>query len=341
MNPKPFSEVVEEQKEYENTIKPFVEEAIGGVELKNEILLNQKKIGIFQKTLNFLSSLKGLLFIATFFILVVVILNTIETIEQLLLSHSILDTVYLIALTILALSLTIISFKSIRQIKLLKDAKEEQDFFIKQKTEPNIELIVATQKLLKHYEVHPNQSVRKQVSTLQKSIKNSHEYSTVYKSLDESVLSSIDILAQEKIRVASLQASISTAISPLALIDVLIVIWRSFLLTKDIAELYGFKPGYITTLSLLKQGSFNIFFAGAVELASEYANEIAGHSLTAKVSTSAGQGVANGILLARLGYGVMKACRPLPLQSKRSSFMKGIYSSIKELVIKPDSNTLR
>jgi putative membrane protein len=339
MNPKPFSEVVEEQRENKDTIKPFVDEAVGGVELNNKILLTQEKIGIFQKVLDFFSSMKGFLIITIFFILVVVILNAIETIEQLYLSHSFVDTIYLVALSVLALSLTIISFKSISQIKLLKDIKKEQDFFKKQKNEPNREIIVATEKLLKHYELHSNHSVRKRVFTLQESIQSSHEYSVIYRSLDELVLNSIDTLAEEKIKAASLQASISTAISPLALLDVIILIWRSFLLTKDIANLYGFKPGWITTLSLLKQGSFNIFFAGAVELASEYANEIAGHSITAKVSTSAGQGVANGILLARLGYGVMKACRPLPLQSKRSSFIKGVYSSIKELLTKKGSNT--
>ncbi len=341
MSPKPFSEVVKNKEQSHDILKPFVDEATGGVELKDEISLSPKNISLFQKSITFLSSLGGLLTIATAFILIAVIVNATQTIQQLLLSNSLLDTIYLIALTLLATSLTIVTFKIISQIKQLKDAKKEQDFFIKQKNYPDKELIVATQRLLKNYELHSNQEIRGRVSSLQESIKSSHEYSNIYKSLDETVMHSIDLLAQEKIKTASLQATISTAISPLALLDVIILIWRSFLLTKEIAKLYGFKPGWISTLSLLKQGSFNIFFAGAVELASEYANDIAGHSLSAKVSTSAGQGVANGILLARLGYGVMKACRPLPLQSKRGSFMKGIYSSIKDLVIKQDSNTLQ
>ncbi len=120
----------------------------------------------------------------------------------------------------------------------------------------------------------------------------------------------------------------------MALLDAGIIIWRSFLLTKDVAKLYGFKPGWLSTIVLLKQGAFNIFFAGAAELASEYANEAAGSSITSKISTSAGQGITNGILLARLGYGVMEACRPLPIRTKRDSFINAIYKSIKSLVIK-------
>jgi len=341
MNTKPFSEVVKQTQSSEEILKPFVDEATGGVEVQQTSTLNIEKIGLFQKTINFFSSLGGLLTVAMLFILVAVVIDAIKTLQELLVSNSVLDTIYLIALSILAMSLLIVTFKIIRQIKGLKDAKNEQDFFKKQKENPDKQLIDAANNLLKNYETHSNEAVSKRAQKLKEEIKSSHEYGTIYKELDESVLASIDILAQKKIKSASIQASISTAISPLALLDVLILIWRSFLLTKEIAQLYGFKPGWVTTLSLLKQGSFNIFFAGAVELASEYANEVAGHSLTAKVSTSAGQGMANGILLARLGYGVIKACRPLPLQSRRSSFIKGVYSSIKELILKNESSTLQ
>ena len=341
MSPKPFSEVVETKTKSAEALKPFIDEAVGGTEFKEDSAIDTQKIGLFQKTINFFSSLQGLLTISTLFILVALIIDAIHTLQELLTSNSVLDTLYLIVLTILLISLLGVTFKIISQIRVLKDAKTEQDFFVKQRENPDKKLILATLNLLKSYELHLDEKVRSSAQSLQESIKSSHEYRTIYQELDEKLLKSIDKLAEAKIKSASIEAALSTAISPLALLDVLILVWRSFLLTKEIAQLYGFKPGWIATLALLKQGSFNIFFAGAVELASEYANEAAGHSLSAKISTSAGQGMANGILLARVGYGVMKACRPLPLQSKRSSFIKGIYSSIKELIFSTNSNTLQ
>jgi putative membrane protein len=52
--------------------------------------------------------------------------------------------------------------------------------------------------------------------------------------------------------------------------------------------------------------------------------------VVSKISLSAGEGISNGILLARIGYGVMAACRPLPMRVKRGSFIRGMVSSIKE-----------
>ncbi len=69
-------------------------------------------------------------------------------------------------------------------------------------------------------------------------------------------------------------------------------------------------------------------FAGVAELATDLTNEMAGSTVLAKVSQSAGQGIANGLLLARLGYGVMEACRPIESDEKRGSFVKSIMGSI-------------
>ena len=113
----------------------------------------------------------------------------------------------------------------------------------------------------------------------------------------------------------------------MALLDGAIIIWRAVLLTKDIAKLYGFKPSWLGTIILLKHGAFNVFFATTTELATEYINDIAHSSLLSKISLSATEGLTNGILLARLGYGVMQACRPLPLKVKRASLIQSFYAS--------------
>ncbi len=332
MSIKPFSEIVSEELEEKEAPRPFVGDASGGVkveEINVEKILNEQQIGFIKRNINFLGSSLGVLSVTCIFMLVAVVVDALQTIEVLLTSNSMIDTLYLIALVFLGLSLSIFSYKNYIQMKSIKNAKKIQKFFSQQKTNPDKTIIPATLNLLKRYKRSKNIALTQKVKLLQTKINESHDYQEIYTSLDRDVINIIDLEVQNRIKVASIQAAISTAISPLAVLDVGIIIWRSVLLTKEIAELYGFKPGWLSTVILLKHGAFNIFFAGAAELATEYTTDLTESSIISKVSISAGQGVANGILLARLGFGVMKACRPLPMRVKRDSFMKGFYSSLK------------
>lgn len=339
MSLKPFSEVVpdKETSSQELSPTPFMEEATGGVtsqELAIQNASNTDKTNIFQKVINFLSSILGVITVVVIFTLVVVIIDAIETVKSLYISSSPIDILYLIALFLLFSTLTLLTYKNYIQIRTLKNAKKTQAFFAQQKIEPSQEIVPQALTLLETYSTSENEKLNLSVELLKERINYSQEYKEIYKDLNKNILTLVDAQAHEKIKTASMQAAISTAISPLALLDAGIIVWRSFLLTKEIAALYGFKPGWLSTLVLLKQGAFNIFFAGAAELASEYANDFAGSSLTTKISTSAGQGVTNAILIARLGFGVIKACRPLELETKRDSFMQGIYSSVKSFLSK-------
>jgi len=334
MSIQPFSEIVNKKTKEKDMVKPFVDSANGGVkveEIKQVKALNKEEINFIKRSINFLGSFFGLLTIFITFVLVVVIVDALKTIELLFVSNSMIDTLYLISLVFLGLTLSIFSYKNYIQIKSIKNAKNTQTFFTQQKSTPDKKIIPATLKLLNRYEASQNSELIEKAKILKTSISNSHDYREIYRDLDEVVINVIDLEVQNRIKIASTQAAISTAISPIAMLDAGIVIWRSILLTKEIALLYGFKPGLLSTVVLLKHGAFNIFFAGAAELASEYATDMAQSSAISKISISAGQGVTNGILLARLGFGVMRACRPLPTTLKRESFMKGFYASFKKL----------
>lgn len=337
MNVKPFSEIVPDTKEKEQEpLKPFVDDARGGREIKEVGIEKQsskkQKENSLRKTIRFLGSFAGVVSAVAGFILVAVVVDALQTIEILVTGGSYLDTFYLIALTVLLASLTIFSYGNYREIKSLKSVQKIQKLFSRQKANPDKEIISATLNLLHSYTVSPNVKLQQKAELLQTRISSSHEYKEIYKELDEDVINEIDIQVQARIKTASIQAAISTAISPIAIVDSGIVLWRSLRLTKEIAQLYGYKPGWLSTLILLKKGAFNVFFAGATELALEYTHDITEASIISKISTSAAQGLSNGILLARLGFGIMQACRPLPVRVKRESFIKGIYRSIKEFI---------
>jgi putative membrane protein len=332
---KPFSKKVDAQKvDAQVKMQPFVDDAKGGKELDAQSVEMAIEVqeSFVKRGIKFLGSLWGFLSVSAFFIFVVVVVDALKTVEELYLSNSILDSIYFFALVFLAFTMFLGAYRYYAQLKNIKSVTKTREFYTKQKDAPTKEILKTTIKLLKNYEHSQNEALRVQAKLLRSDMASSRDYTQIYKDLDERVLSVVDAEVKSRIKTASTQAAISTAISPLALLDSAIIIWRSFLLTKEIASLYGYRTGFISSAILLKQGAFNVFFAGVAELGSEYINTATEAGVVSKVSFSVGQGVANGILLARLGYGVMNACRPLPSKMKRESFLKGIYATIKKVV---------
>jgi putative membrane protein len=114
------------------------------------------------------------------------------------------------------------------------------------------------------------------------------------------------------VRTAARDIGALTALSPLGLLDSFIVLARTLAMLRSIARLYGMRPGYFATISLLRRAFGNVLVAGVSELVSDAAVETLGASLLSMLSARAGQGVVNGLLAAKLGLSAMQVCRPLP-----------------------------
>jgi len=340
MSIKPFSEVVEEDITPKDLITPFVDKPSGGTNVEATYLDNvtiSQQEGFVLKAISFLGSFRGVMMLTLLFFMTVLVLDMVATLQDLLSSGSVLDIIYLVALVLLLSALSIATYKNYKQIMMLKSATRHQQSFCKEKEHPSKKIVPMTLALLSRFSTE-NVAFDAKANVLRERISSSHDYSAIYKELDEEVLDVIDQEVQSRIKVASAQAALSTAISPLALLDALIVIWRGVRLSKEIATLYGFKPGWISTIILLKQGAYTIFFVGAAELATEYVNAATESTVVSKLSLSAGEGMSNGILLARIGYGVMAACRPLPMRVKRGSFITSMVSSIKDTMSQSKGN---
>ena len=335
MSIKPFSEVVTEEKQEEPVTTPFVDEARGGVEVEAAYLeeSSRRQENFVIRAINFLGSFRGVFVMFVLFVMTVLSVDALGTLQELMTSGSVLDMLYLAVLVLLLSALSIMSYKNYREIMMLKSATRHQKAFRAQKEHPDKKIVPLTLGLLDSYEKRGDDGFQKRAAVLRERISSSHDYSEIYRELDEEVLEVIDLKVQNVIKAASAQAALSTAISPLALLDAAIVIWRGVRLTKEVAQLYGFKPGWISTIVLLKKGAFTIFFVGATELAVEYVNAASESTIVSKISLSAGQGISNGVLLARIGYGVMTACRPLPMRVKRGSFISSMAGSIKDAVM--------
>jgi putative membrane protein len=143
-----------------------------------------------------------------------------------------------------------------------------------------------------------------------------------------SVLAPLDKRAYQLVKVGARDIGALTALSPLGLLDGLIVLGRTLAMLRAIARLYGVRPGAAATTALLRRTLRNVVAAGVAELVSDAAVETLGASLLSFVSSRAGQGVVNGVLAARLGLGAMQLCRPLPFAQDQLPSLKQLRGEL-------------
>ncbi|MDG6784421.1 TIGR01620 family protein [Glaesserella parasuis] len=130
----------------------------------------------------------------------------------------------------------------------------------------------------------------------------------------ENVLSPIDNQVKKMISKNAAENAIIVAVSPLALVDILMVAWRNIALVNKITKAYGMELGYISRLKLFRMVMTNMVFAGATEIACDVGLDFFSQNLTARLSVRAAQGIGMGLLTARLGIKAMEFCRPVVFQ---------------------------
>ncbi|KGJ93159.1 YcjF family protein [Colwellia psychrerythraea] len=148
------------------------------------------------------------------------------------------------------------------------------------------------------------------------------------------VLSKVDEKAINEVAKFSTEAVVLIALSPVALIDMLIMLSRNLRMINKIAGLYGLKLGYWSRIKLIKQVFVNMAYAGASELVADFGSDMLGAELLGKLSARFAQGLGAGMLTARLGAKTMELCRPIPFKEKPklTQVRKKIAQQIKSLV---------
>ena len=150
------------------------------------------------------------------------------------------------------------------------------------------------------------------------------------------MLTKVDQKAVAEIAKFSSESVVLIALSPLAIIDMLIMLMRNLRLIDKIASLYGLKLGYWSRIKLIKQVLINMFYAGASELVTDFGADMLGADMLGKLSGRLAQGLGAGLLTARLGLKALKLCRPIPFNNdapKLGHIRKEIISQIKQLTL--------
>ena len=144
------------------------------------------------------------------------------------------------------------------------------------------------------------------------------------------VMAPLDKRAYRIAMESSRDIGLLTALSPLGLLDGLLVMWRTTLMIRQIARLYGLTLGPTATFNLLRSCVRNATIAGVADMVSHAALEHVGASITALLSARAGQGAGNALLSARLSVEAIRQARPLPYITLEPPRLKQIREAIFE-----------
>ena len=150
---------------------------------------------------------------------------------------------------------------------------------------------------------------------------------------ERELMSPLDIEAQRLVVSASKRVSVVTAISPRAAVDMIFVLINGLRLVRQLAVLYGGRPGALGVLRLLRQvmppsGGDRRGGDGRQRGA---AGDWARHP--SRLSARLGEGMVNGLLTARLGLLTIDLVRPLPFHELPRPALNDLASTLLRPVV--------
>lgn len=166
------------------------------------------------------------------------------------------------------------------------------------------------------------------VANWRNSFDSHHSDSEVLSLFEHQVLAPIDKLAMKQVSNNASAASVMIAVSPFALLDMLIVLWRNIRMMNQVSEIYGLHLGYWGRISLIRNIFHSMLYAGAAEILSDAGNYALSAGITGKISTRIAQGMGAGVLTARIGLKAINLSRPLPWLSETKPGLSGISKQL-------------
>ncbi|MDW7547910.1 TIGR01620 family protein [Pseudoalteromonas sp. McH1-7] len=178
--------------------------------------------------------------------------------------------------------------------------------------------------------VHPEQKV----TAFEEALQSHHTDKEIITLYEKTLLREQDAEAKRLIQEHATTSALLVALSPLALVDMLAVLWRGVVLVEKVSKHYGIRLAYRSRITLYKMLLKQMVFVGASELVSDLAATSVGAELLGKLSTRSAQGLSAGIFTARLGYKAMELCRPLPRLEHKQSLLKSAISSVVDVLLR-------
>jgi putative membrane protein len=159
---------------------------------------------------------------------------------------------------------------------------------------------------------HQNPQLARARATLQGHADDIIDGADMIKLAERELMTPLDSEARRLVSSAAQRVSVVTAVSPRAMIDVLFVFVASLRLIRQLARLYGGRPGALGMISLMRHVIAHLAITGGMAASDSLVQQVLGHGIAAKLSQRLGEGILNGLLTARLGLAAIDVTRPLP-----------------------------
>jgi putative membrane protein len=160
-----------------------------------------------------------------------------------------------------------------------------------------------------------------------------------FKLLEELVLERVDRNVEARLSDRAVQVVFATALAP-HLMDPIIVCGQGVRVVREIATLYGGRPGLLGTLRLLMRAASSAVFAEVADLLGDALAQISGTKAAGKLGARVGEGLTNGFMILRLGEATKRLCRPVPLPHAELSHSFGKLVGALLVHWKPDEGEL-
>jgi putative membrane protein len=159
---------------------------------------------------------------------------------------------------------------------------------------------------------HQNPQLARARATLKSHADDIIDGADMIKLAERELMTPLDSEARRLVSSAAQRVSVVTAVSPRAVIDVLFVFVASLRLIRQLARLYGGRPGALGMISLMRHVIAHLAITGGMAASDSLVQQMLGHGIAAKLSQRLGEGILNGLLTARLGLAAIDVTRPLP-----------------------------
>ncbi len=137
------------------------------------------------------------------------------------------------------------------------------------------------------------------------------------------LLEPLDEVAHRIIAKRARRVTFLTTVTPTATLDILIVGSQNLMLIRELAEVYGGRPSFFSTLRLARMAATHLAVTAGLALSDNLLHLFVGKGLLGRLSARFGEGAINGILTARIGLAACEVLRPIvQTDSKRETLTR-------------------
>ncbi len=122
----------------------------------------------------------------------------------------------------------------------------------------------------------------------------------------------LDRRALKRVNAISQQVGVLVALSPLAVLDLLIAFWRSLRMIDEVAQIYGVTPSTLGRWRMVKMMVNYLLFTSVTQILGDYWHELFSNQLLGALSPRLTQGATVGLYTLVIGLKAMELMRPVP-----------------------------